>query len=40
MEEMAKSDKKWRGKDKKSWIKKEYGIEVSEQGIAYRMKKI
>ena len=39
-EEITKSDKRWRGKDKQAWIEKEYGIKVSEQGIAYRMKKI
>jgi len=38
-EEITKSDKRWRGKDKQAWIEKEYGIEVSEQSIAYRMKK-
>jgi len=33
-------DKKWTGKEKEIYIKEQFGIEVSEQAIAYRMKRI
>jgi len=32
-------DKKWTGKEKEAYIKEEFGLEVSEQAIAYRMKR-
>ena len=33
-------DKKWTGIEKEAYIKEQFGIMVSEQAIAYRMKKI
>lgn len=33
-------DKKWTGKEKEAYIKERFDIEVSEQAIAYRMKRI
>ncbi|HFU76046.1 MAG TPA: helix-turn-helix domain-containing protein [Arcobacter sp.] len=33
------SSKKWTGKEKVAYIKEQFGIEVSEQAVAYRMKK-
>jgi len=33
-------NKKWTGKEKEAYIKKQFDIEISQQAIAYRMKKI
>ena len=33
-------NKKWTGKEKEAYIKEQFDIEISEQAIAYRMKRI
>jgi len=33
-------NKKWIGKEKEAYIKEQFDIEISEQAIAYRMKRI
>ena len=40
-EEMVNNpNKKWTGKEKERYIKEQFNIDISEQSIAYRMKKI